>query len=383
MHETIIVDASNLVTGGGVTHLRELISAAQPEQHGFSRVIIYAKRRILDQLPERSWLRRESDPLLEGSLLQRIRWQRRVFERRLRENPDAILWVPGGSYLGSKAPFVTMMRNLLPFDRPERQRVGWSKNRIRLKLLGLIQSRTFRRASGIIFLSEFSRRKTVECLGVLNASTVVIPHGIGKQFLQRPRPQRDLSEVSAANPFRLLYVSPIDVYKHAWHVAEAVSQLRRKNIPVQIDFVGPVARLARRRFEEAVDRFDPERKFLFARGAIPYEDMAAIYRDAEVFVFASSCETFGNILLEAMGAGLPIACSNRSAMPEILGDAGVYFDPEKPQEISDALLSLIQSRQERESYGEKAYLRAAAYSWDKCAEKTFSFLRACATPPQR
>jgi glycosyltransferase involved in cell wall biosynthesis len=82
-----------------------------------------------------------------------------------------------------------------------------------------------------------------------------------------------------------------------------------------------------------------------------------------------------NILIEAMAAGLPIACSNRGPMPEVLGDAGVYFNPESPEEISDALEKLITDRVLRETSAWSAYEEAKKYSWEKCADQTFRFIR--------
>lgn len=81
-----------------------------------------------------------------------------------------------------------------------------------------------------------------------------------------------------------------------------------------------------------------------------------------------------NILLEAMAAGLPIACSNRGSMPEVLGDAGVYFDPEKPEDIVRALQELIDSPTLRTQKAKAAFERVKAYSWQRCASETFNFL---------
>jgi glycosyltransferase involved in cell wall biosynthesis len=63
-------------------------------------------------------------------------------------------------------------------------------------------------------------------------------------------------------------------------------------------------------------------------------------------------------------------------MPEVLGDAGVYFDPEQPAAIAAAVLSLIESPRLRQEMAEKAFERAQAYSWSRCAEETFTFLAA-------
>lgn len=82
-----------------------------------------------------------------------------------------------------------------------------------------------------------------------------------------------------------------------------------------------------------------------------------------------------NILIEAMASGLPIACSNRGPMSEVLRDAGVYFDPERPDEISAAIKKLIDSPDLRAAHAEKAFVYAQEYSWERCAEMTFAYVR--------
>ncbi len=81
-----------------------------------------------------------------------------------------------------------------------------------------------------------------------------------------------------------------------------------------------------------------------------------------------------NILLEGMAAGLPIACSNRGPMPEMLGDGGVYFDPESTPEMIHALRQLIASPELRTRLAQTSFERSHAYSWSQCARETFSFL---------
>jgi glycosyltransferase involved in cell wall biosynthesis len=107
---------------------------------------------------------------------------------------------------------------------------------------------------------------------------------------------------------------------------------------------------------------------------VPYEELFKWYHQADLFIFASSCENMPNILLEAMAAGLPIACSNRGPMPEVLGTAGLYFDPENPAEIACAIRSLLDSTDLRAEKAEAAYRRAKAFTWQRCAEQTFQFL---------
>ena len=81
-----------------------------------------------------------------------------------------------------------------------------------------------------------------------------------------------------------------------------------------------------------------------------------------------------NILLETMASGLPIACSNKGPMPEMLGNAGVYFNPEQPAEIADALYKLIESTELRTDLAKASFDSAQQYSWQRCANETFEFI---------
>jgi glycosyltransferase involved in cell wall biosynthesis len=109
-------------------------------------------------------------------------------------------------------------------------------------------------------------------------------------------------------------------------------------------------------------------------GRIPHNELHTRYAGADLCLFASTCENMPNILLEGMASGLPIACSNRGPMPEVLGDAGVYFDPEKPSEIASALRELIDSPSLRAKLAQSSFERAKRYSWRRCADETFRFL---------
>jgi glycosyltransferase involved in cell wall biosynthesis len=124
-----------------------------------------------------------------------------------------------------------------------------------------------------------------------------------------------------------------------------------------------------------MEKLDPANEFIRYLREVAHESLDGLYAAADIAVFASSCETFGQIVLESMSAGLPIACAARSAMPEILGDAGVYFDPENPLEIASALRTLIDSPALRAEKAEAAFMRSRAFSWERCAEETFDFLR--------
>ena len=229
-------------------------------------------------------------------------------------------------------------------------------------------------ADGVIFLSEYARSMVMEKPNHLTGISVVIPHGVSKSFFQLPKIQKSTNDYSKSKPFRFLYTSTVDVYKHQWKVAEAISMLRQEGYPVALDFVGPAYKQELNRLKRTLNRIDPAENFITYHGAATYEKIVNYYHQADAFVFASTCETFGQILLEAMASGLPIACSNCRPMSDLLSDAGIYFDPEQPREIANALRCLFDDGSLRQSLAHKAYERAKEYSWKQCAHETFSFI---------
>jgi len=81
-----------------------------------------------------------------------------------------------------------------------------------------------------------------------------------------------------------------------------------------------------------------------------------------------------NSLVEAMAVGLPIACSDRGPMPEILKDGGIYFDPESVQSITDTLFRLVEQPDLRSELCQKAYEYSRHYNWKRCGDETWDFL---------
>ena len=368
------IDASNIRVGGGVTHLVELLRAAKPQEHGFDQVIIWGGSATLNCVENRPWLRKVYEPVLDQSLPMRLYWQLFTLDRLLqREGYDA-LFVPGGTYIGAFRPFVTFSQNLLPFEWEEARRYGVSWMLLKMLLLYRSQSRTFVRANGVIYLAQYARNSVIKKVKQLCAKSVIIPHGVDNRFFLSPREQRDIGSYSSQHPLRILYVSSVDVYKHQWNVAEAVAQLHEAGFPIKLDMIGSAYAPALKHLHRVIIDLDPEGRFICYHGLSSYSEIFFEYHKSDVFVFASTCETFGQVITEAMAAGLPIACSNRGPMPEVLGDAGVYFNPEKPEDIAGAIRKLIEDPILRAEKAEAAYERAKAFTWERCARETFDFI---------
>lgn len=369
----IAIDASNILAGGGLTHLLGLLGNAQPEEHGIKEIDVWACKSILQQLPQRSWLRRRRDEKLEHGYLRRALWQKRL-ENVLAMDGCQLLFVPGGLYVGTYRPYVVVSQNLLPFEPTERARFGWSKTGVRLRALARLQGKTFKSADGVIFLTRTARDIVLQTLRHPLKRSVIVPHGISNEFFELPRNQQRIDCYTVTRPFRFLYVSIVNMYKHQWHVVKAVARLREEGIPVRIDLIGPAYPPCLKRLHRTLETIPNAAGFISYKGPVSHEQISWCYKEADAFVFASSCENMPIILLEAMASGLPIACSDRGPMPEVLGGAGLYFDPENPVQIADALRELIRNQLFRTEIAKQAHERAHYYSWERCANDTFAFL---------
>jgi glycosyltransferase involved in cell wall biosynthesis len=172
-------------------------------------------------------------------------------------------------------------------------------------------------------------------------------------------------------------VSPVFEYKHQLEVVQAVAMLREQGFAISLAIVGGGGARAKKLLAKQLQASDPNKDFIEVLEFIPNEHIASMLAQADLFVFASSCETFGIALLEAMTVGVPIACSKRSSLPETLRDGGEYFDPQDPASIAQALKVLIEQPAKRAEYSSRAQALAAGYSWQRCATETWRFIARC------
>jgi glycosyltransferase involved in cell wall biosynthesis len=368
------IDASNLRAGGGLAHLIGILGAAAPAESGFSSVVVWGGSETLDAIAARPWLHKRRVPALDGHLPSRVWWQWRQLSREARREHCNALLIPGGSYAGSFRPVVAISQNLLPFELPELRRYGWSWMAFKFRCLRVSQTRTFHRADGLVFLTNYARDVVMEVVRQTRGRTAIIPHGIEERFRREPRRQSDRPPAAPGPVRRVLYVSIIDVYKHQRGVAAAVLQLRKEGYAIELTLVGPAYPPALTRLRRWLKQHDPEGATVRYAGKVSFDQLPNTYAAADVGVFASSCENMPNILIEYMASGLPIACSHRGPMPEVLGDAGLYFDPEDVTSITAALRQLLDSASLRSELAVRASERASAYSWRRCASETFDFI---------
>lgn len=377
----LAVDASNIRQGGGITHLSQLLSAANPMDFDITHVTVWACAATLAQLPTHEWLTKLSPAWTEKGLFKRMLGQQLMLSRELSGCSCDVLFSPGGTVpFCAGLPIVTMSQNMLPFEPDEAIRFGrWSWMRLKMLLLRHSQGRSFKKADGLIFLTQYARERVSRWLGRGQGMQVVIPHGVEPRFAVDPKPQRHLEEYTFDQPFTFLYVSILMPYKHQIEVAKAARLLRHAGCPVRVKFVGADWGRYGQEFRKTLRQLDPGEEFLIWQGGVPFSTLHSEYQDADAFVFASSCENLPNILIEAMAAGLPIACAKSGPMPEVLGNAGVYFDPLQAQDIAEAMRTLVNSADLRGRLAVQAQDLSRAYSWQRCAKETFEFIAAVAT----
>lgn len=370
------IDATNVRQGGGITHLSQLLQVCNPAEVGVDRVSIWASKPTLAILPDQPWLQKCSSSWIERALPLRMIGQQLLLPRELKSNACDVLFSPGGTLLRwSPVPTVSMSQNMLPFEPSEARRFGFfSFMRLKMDILRYTQGRSFKSADGVIFLTKYAEHAISKSLKGVSGVTDLIPHGVEPRFLKKPRSPREFESCSVEKPFKVLYVSILMPYKHQVEVAIAASQLHAEGIPIEMRFVGDSWGKYGQQFRSLLDKLDPKREFLLWSGAKTFESIHCYYQDTDLFVFASSCENLPNILIEAMAAGLPIACSDRGPMPEVLGEAGIYFNPEQPTSIAEVLRKLIYDAPLRAKLADLAMNKAKGYSWERCARDTFTFI---------
>jgi glycosyltransferase involved in cell wall biosynthesis len=346
--------------------LIELLRHGDEQRGAVERVVVWGARDTLDLLPSRPWIQPVHERMLDGALPRRALWQA-VRLPFLARGVD-LLFAPGGLTTSLVRPRVVMSRNMLPFDDRARRRFHGAM-RVKMELLRVAHSRSFMQADGVIFLTGYAQREVCAALSRAPRSMATIPHGVSDRFRMAPRPAGDAKE-----PFRLLYVSTVSLYKHQCELIEAVAALRRER-RVELTLIGPDDGTGHAdALRSAIARLDPGGEFLHYLGKVPFDEVHRYYRECDAFVFASSCENMPNILVEAMSSGLPIACAQRGPMPEVLGDAGIYFDPEDAASTTAALRRLAAEPALRVDLARRAHGRADAFSWERCARDTFAYL---------
>jgi glycosyltransferase involved in cell wall biosynthesis len=370
------INASRARSGGAKAHLIGILTEGNPINHGFDKVHIWSYPELLKELPNKPWLLKHSPAELAGSIFRQVWWERYSLPKELRVVKCSILFnVDAGSVCRFK-PAVTMSQDMIAFEPGEMKRLGFSKALIRQILLRYIQIQSLKFADGAIFLTRYAANVIQQYSGQLRHLSF-IPHGVGENF--KTFSSQSMWPETPENQIHCLYVSNTAYYKHQWHVVVAIERLRKIGHNIHLTLTGGGEGKAQKRLDCQINKSDPHNMFIHQKGFVPQRDLPQHIANADLFIFASSCENMPVTLLEAMAIGLPIACSNRGPMPEVLKDGGVYFDPEDPISISKAIEQIVIKSDLRIKLAARAKQLSEQYSWERCAKETFTFLSETAT----
>lgn len=225
-----------------------------------------------------------------------------------------------------------------------------------------------KRADHIICVSENTKSDLVEILGVAADSISVVYHGFS---LTQRDDNLNYSYSMPLAPY-ILYVGSRGGYKNFANLlsAFATNQALRGNFKL-IAFGGGLFSAREQNLISALGLREADVLQIAGDDAL----LADLYRSAAVFVYPSLYEGFGIPPLEAMSFDCPVACSNTSSIPEVVGDAALLFDPHSVHAIGAALVEITSSQMLRASLVAKGRERIKLFSWKHCADQTMNVYR--------
>jgi glycosyltransferase involved in cell wall biosynthesis len=228
-------------------------------------------------------------------------------------------------------------------------------------------ARELAHADAAICVSESTRQDLLAFYDIDPSRAITIHSGLAVPTSDAALPIPDL-------PTRyILFVSTIEPRKNLDVLLDAYARLRARGAYdgalVVVGRVGWKAESTRARLRaEGVHHLD----------YLPAGQLAAVYRNAELFVFPSIYEGFGFPLLEAMAYGVPSIAARSSSLPEIGGDAALYFDPHDARGLESQISRVLSDAALRAQLAAAGPLRAAQFRWDVAAEQTLAVLRKAA-----
>ena len=259
-------------------------------------------------------------------------------------------------------PFVVTCHDIEPLVKPELFRRS-------IVAYYAVFARFMKRAATIIAISENTKKDVVERLGIPADRVTVIYDAADEPFCPCQDASRQ-TEVRARYrlPARyVLYVGNTMPHKNLPRLLQAMRRVCDRHEDVRLLLVG-----APDRYRDAVVeqirmlRMEPNVRFL---GRVPESDLPLLYQMASVFVMPSLYEGFGLPLVEALACGAAVVTSNVTSLPEIVGEAGLRFDPGDVEAMAEAIWQVLESPSVAESLRKAALARAALFSWRRCAEE--------------
>jgi glycosyltransferase involved in cell wall biosynthesis len=243
-----------------------------------------------------------------------------------------------------------------------------------------------RSADRIIAVSGATRDDLARVLRVPSERMVVIHEAVAPEFAVPPPPaaRAAVARRYGIRPPYCLFVGNLEPRKNLARLVEAFARVRRR--AKAGDDGGPQLVLAGTRgwlsggIFRAVEAHDMAGTIRFT-GYVPPADLPALYAGATCFVFPSLYEGFGLPVLEAMAVGTPVVASRVGAIPEVAGDAALLVDAQRPEEIADAIETVLADGGLRAELAARGRARAACFTWERVARQTLAVYEAVHAAP--
>lgn len=309
--------------------------------------------------------------LAQSKLILRLyeSYSNQLSARRLSTRPDAIYHSPNYHLpAGQRRAVVTIhdMSHLLYPDYHPAARIAWMRRTVPAALSNGAQ---------VICVSESTRKDLLAAHPVDPALVTVTPLGADKAF--SPRDQEDIApllaslRLSAGGYF--LCVGTLEPRKNIDGLLDAYLQLPgalRQEVPlVLVGTAGWKCEALQARL--AASAGDGVRQL----GYLPWSSLPALYSGARSFVYPSFYEGFGLPVLEAQACGTPIITSDRSSLPEVASHAAMLIDPNDTGALAVAMQRAVDDTEWALESRQAGLLKAAEFSWDRCAEETLEVYR--------
>lgn len=254
----------------------------------------------------------------------------------------------------------------------------YSKRELKYHKFGLKQA--IKKAKKIITISEFSKKELVELCHIPSEKIEVIYLGFSpkyKQIRDRQKTEAILEKyhISKSIPY-ILYTGRLEYKKNTPRFILAFSKFKKETgLPHKLVLVGNQG-VGIEEVLENIKKYNLEKEIIMP-GWVSEEDLFYILSGASLFVFPSLYEGFGIPILEAMSCGVPVCASARASIPEVAGDAALFFNPENEEEMAKSIEKILKNPNLQKELKEKGKKRASVFSWGKCARKTLRMLESC------
>lgn len=217
-------------------------------------------------------------------------------------------------------------------------------------------------AHRILTVSQFSRDELITRCNIPPEKICVIPEG-GDHILRCRADYGILQKAGISEKPFLFHVGSSSLHKNT----QAIYQLAASGAIHGVEIV--LAGGTYERIFQGQEKATPSR--IRHLGYVSDGELRALYEKALALIFPSTYEGFGIPPLEAMTVGCPVICARTSSLPEVCGEAAIYFDPAVPGDLEAKVLRLFQEPGLREDIREKGYQQAGKFSWKRTAWETW------------